>query len=281
MQVVDKTLQQGTYFVLAYGSSGTGKTHLAATLGELGSTLLIDVDQGYKTVIKGKNLTQQMRDNVTIVTFDSFKDLDSAYKLAAKNDPHEWNKEFNSYWKFNPNGTKTWVTKPESEWVIYVTKPFAWIVWDTWSELQWTMMQQLRENEAKKDSDLLSGNMGRDIGFRKNVGIQHWGMLTDLNKLAIEMLREVTKSGIVSQLFLMQEKVDKDEISGTIVKGPAIHGKMVAEMPSYFDVVIHTTTSPAGAWKATTKPLMSWPAKTRLGEGVELADPTMKKVLGL
>ena len=260
MQIIDRSAEQGTYFCLGYGASGTGKTHLAATLGEIGYTLIIDVDQGYKTVQFGKGITVKMRDNIVLVTFDSFTDLDSAYKIVAKNSPEEWVK------LLDPKGTLG----------VKIERPFDWVVWDTWSELQWHMMQQLRKNE-----DLLSPNMGNSINFRKNVGIQHWGMLTDLNKLAIEKLREVTKSGTVSQLFLMQEKIDKDEVSGTIVKGPSIHGKMVAEMPTYFDVVVHTGTTPTGAWTATTKPKMGWPAKTRLGEGVELTDPTMKKILGV
>lgn len=274
MQVIDKTLQNERYFILNYGASGSGKTHLIATLGELGRVLVIDVDQGYKTILTGKGITKAMQDNILIVTFDSFQDLDSAYKLMYANDPKLWNKEFNSYWKVNSNGTKTWVTKPESKWVTYVTEPFDWGVWDTWSELQWHMSQKLR-----KDKKLLSPNDTLD--FRDNLQIQHWGSLTDLNKLAVEAMREITKTGIMSIVFTMQEKVDKDEISGTIVKGPAIHGKMVAEMPSYFDVVVHTGTTPAGAWTATTKPKMGWPAKTRLGEGVELVNPTMKQILNI
>ena len=261
MQVIDPSLDRDSgVFALGYGGSGTGKTHLAATAGELGYTLLIDVDQGYKTVINGKGITEQMRDNVVIATFDSFTDLNTAYKATAKNDPATWVK------LLDPKGTRG----------VVIDRPFDWIIWDTWSELQWYMMQQLRKNE-----NLLSANMGQDIEFRKNVGIQHWGMLTDLNKLAIEQLRAVTKASGVNQLFLMQEKVDKDDVAGTIIKGPAIHGKLVTEMPAYFDIVIHTGTTPTGAWTATTKPKMGWPAKTRLGEGVELTNPTMKQILGL
>ena len=274
MRVIDPTLKQEDYFVLTYGGSGTGKTHLIATLGELGKVLVIDVDQGYKTILTGKGITQAMRNNIVIVTFDSFKDLDSAYKLIVANDPKLCNKEFNSYWKMNSNGTKTWVTKPESEWTIYVTEPFDWGVWDTWSELQWAMLQKLR-----KDKNLLSANNALD--FRDNLQIQHWGSMTDLNKLAIEQFKEVTKMNIMSLVFVMQEKVDKDEVSGTIIKGPSIHGKMVSEMPTFFDVVIHTGTTPAGEWTATTKPKLGWPAKTRLGEGKDFTNPTMKQVLGL
>ena len=248
MNVIDPASESGKFFALIYGDSGTGKTHFAATLGELGRVLIIDPDQGYMTIVNAPDLlaNKKIQSNVTIASFSKFKDLDGAYKLIAKNDPAVWSKAL---------GTE-------------ITEPFDWVVWDTWSEIQWFMMQELRRKEG-----LLSGNLGQDIDFRKNVGIQHWGMLTDLNKLAIEQLKEVTKQGVISQLFVMQEKIDKDENTSTVVKGPAIHGKMTKEILAYFDVNIHTSSSPNGEWIATTKPKAGWPAKTRLGEGKEVKNP--------
>ena len=261
MQVIDPTLDSGKIFALGYGGSGVGKTHFAATLAELGRVLFIDADQGYSTVTSPNvpGITQKMRDNITIVTFDKFGDLNTAYHLIAKNDPTEWSKAISS----RTNN-------------VVIEQPFDWIVHDTWTEIQWYMMQQLRKNES-----LLSPNMGKDIDFRKNIGIQHWGMLTDLNKLAIEQLRECTKSGGVNQLFLMQEKVDKNDDLNTVEKGPAIHGKLMAEIPAYFDVVIHFTTDPAGGFAATTKRKAGWPAKTRRGEGKDFKNPTAKEVFNL
>lgn len=248
MNVIDPSRDQGKFFALIYGDSGTGKTHFAATLGELGRVILIDPDQGYMTVVRAPDLlaSKKIQENVTIVSFDKFKDLNEVYRLVEANDADKWSKTL---------GTE-------------ITAPFDWVVWDTWSEIQWYMMQELRKKEG-----LLSGNMGKDIDFRKNVGIQHWGMLTDLNKLAIEQLKEVTKRGVINQLFIMQEKIDKDENTGTVIKGPAIHGKMTKEILAYFDVNIHTSASPTGEWVATTKPKAGWPAKTRLGEGKEIKNP--------
>ena len=230
-------------FGLIYGASGTGKTHLIGTLGELGTVLVIDVDKGYKTIKYSPDL-QQYRENVTIVSFDMFKDLDSAYKLIDKNDPVAWTKAFD----------------PTGKLGFKVTKPYDWIVWDTWSELQWSMIQELR---SKK------GLLGSGINFRDNKQIQHWGSMTDLNKLAIEQLRECK----VNQIFTMQEKMDKDEVTGAIFGGPAIHGKLVQEMPTYFDVVVHTTVDPAGNFIAATKPKGKWPAKTRIGVLGEYKNP--------
>ena len=261
MQVIAPSVDNGGFFALGYGVSGTGKTHIAGTLGDIGYTLIIDADKGYKTLVKPNvpGITQKMRDNLVICSIDQFKDLDTANQLIHDNDPDKWRKALS--------------TKDRK---VTIEKPFDWAVWDTWSEMQWHMMQQLRKNE-----NLLSPNMGKTIDFRKNVGIQHWGMLTDLNKLAIEQLRDVTYSGTINQLFLMQEKIDKNEDLGTVEKGPSIHGKMMAEMPTYFDIVFHTSTDPVGNFMASTKRKAGWPAKTRLGEGQEYKNPTAKEVLGL
>ena len=45
MQIIDlKKPDTDPVFALVYGASGTGKTHLMGTVGELGRTLIIDID---------------------------------------------------------------------------------------------------------------------------------------------------------------------------------------------------------------------------------------------
>lgn len=230
-------------FALVYGASGTGKTHLMGTLGELGQVLIIDIDQGIKTLRHAPDLLKaKWNDNIVVVSFDKFKDLDEAYKLVEANDPKLWSKKL---------GTT-------------IDKPFDWVAWDTWSELQWYMMEELRS----KDSEM----RGNGLNFRKNVQIQHWGQLTDLNKLAVQQLRNCK----VNQVFTMQEKLDKDELSGAVYGGPAIHGKMVQEMPTYFDIVVHIYTDLSGGYCATNKAKGKWPGKTRLGVGQDYKNPTAK-----
>ena len=232
-------------FALVYGASGTGKTHLMGTVGELGRTLIIDIDQGIKTLRNAPDLLEaHYTDNITVVSFDKFKDLDEAYKLVVSNDPAMWSKKFG----------------------IQVDKPFEWIVWDTWSELQWYMLEELRSKDANMK--------GSGLNFRQNIQIQHWGMMTDLNKLSVQQLRACR----VNQIFTMQEKLDKDELSGAIYGGPAIHGKMVQEMPTYFDIVVHTYTDIQGNYCATNKTKGKWPGKTRLGVGGDYKDPTAKQL---
>ena len=244
MQVIDlKAPDTDPIFALVYGASGTGKTHLMGTIGELGRVLIIDIDQGIKTLRNAPDLKKAgYTDNITVVSFDKFRDLDEAYKLVAANDPKQWSKKFG----------------------VEVTHPFDWIVWDTWSEIQWYMLEELRS----KDSEM----KGNGLNFRKNVQIQHWGMVTDLNKLAVQQLRACK----VNQVFTMQEKLDKDELSGAVYGGPAIHGKMVQEMPAYFDIVVHTYTDLSGGYCATNKAKGKWPGKTRLGVGQDFKNPTAK-----
>lgn len=247
MQIIDMNAEAtDKIFALVYGGSGTGKTHLMGTLGELGRVLVIDIDKGYKTIVTAPNIKQQWKDNITITTFDKFEDLDQAFKLIQKNDPKGWSKALGAE-------------------VLY---PFDWIVWDTWSEIQWAMMSKLRKNES------LTVAAGKDIDFRKNVQIQHWGMLTDLNKLAIEQLKGLP----VNQVFTMQEKIDQNELTKEVIKGPMIHGKMTSEMPAYFDIVVHTYADLQGRFCATTLPKQKWPAKTRLGVGKDYVDPTAKQI---
>lgn len=227
-------------FALIYGASGTGKTELIGTLAELGEILVIDIDKGWKT-LKFSKRVKPFRDKITVVSFDEFRDLDDAYKLAKANDPKRWKQR------------------------IGVEKKFDWIIFDTWSELQWNMMQQLRDEQGLNSTELK---------YRKNVQIQHWGMLTDLNKLSIEALRDCD----VNIVLTMQETMSKDEISGQIFGGPAIHGKLVNEMPAYFDIVVHTTVDLQGNFIASTKPKGKWPAKTRIKDLAEYKNPYAKEI---
>lgn len=235
-------------FALVYGDSGTGKTHLMATLGALGYVLIVDVDKGRRTIQRSEDLKPYWK-NIEIASFDSFGDLDGLRRLCIANDPKEWSKVMG---------------KP-------ITKKFDWVVVDTWTEVQWIMLQKLRNEKG------LGGGNNESLSYRKNIEIQHWGMLTDLNKLSVEAFKEISKNGL-NIVFTMQEAVIKDEITGATVKGPAIHGKLVKELPAYFEVVVHTFNDITGNWCATTLPKQGWPAKTRLGKGKEHKNPVAKEV---
>ena len=128
-------------FALIYGMSGTGKTHLAATYCQAHpdkQVLLIDVDQGSATLQASdlKNIN-----NLTVISFDAFKDLNQVYELCKDNSIEKWVKAI-----------------PELKDML--KKPFECVIWDTWSELQWVMASELR---AK------NGLTGRGLDYRNNI----------------------------------------------------------------------------------------------------------------
>ena len=244
MQTLDLAIkaEREKVFALIYGASGTGKTHLLGTLGELGRTLIIDIDKGYQTLVYAPTITNKMRDNLVVTSFDDFKDLEEVHKLIKKNNPKLW-------------AQKLKIDESRCH--------FDWVAFDTWSEIQWTMLEALREKE-----NLLGDGT---LNYRKNIQIQHWGMMTDLNKMAVESFRDCP----MNIVFTMQEKMDKDEVAGTVYGGPAIHGKMVQEMPAYFSIVVRTFTNLQGGFVATTKSKGRWPAKNRFAVGEEVGSPKL------
>lgn len=234
-------------FALIYGMSGTGKTHLAATYAQAfpdKNVLLIDVDQGSATL-----LASDLRNvnNLYVVSFDAFKDLDTAFGLCQKNNVEDWVKEI-----------------PDLK--DSLTKPFDCIIWDTWSELQWVMSSELRRK---------SGLTGKGLNYRDNIQIQHWGQMTDLNKLAAASFKDLP----IDCIFIMQSQVTEDKITSQVIKGPAIHGKLVTEFPALFTTVIYTYNNPKGEFCATTLPKLGWPAKVRGKEGKDMVNPTMKELI--
>lgn len=234
-------------FALIYGMSGTGKTHLAATYCKQypdEPVLLVDIDQGSATL--QANDLQDIK-NLFVISFDFFKDLDQIYQLCSINTVEKWCEAI-----------------PELKGQL--TKPFKCIIWDTWSELQWVMSAELRSK---------NGLAGKGLNYRNNIQLQHWGQMTDLNKLAVSSFKELPMDCI----FIMQAEVKEDAITNQVIKGPAIHGKLVTELPAMFTTVIYTYNSPKGDFFATTLPKLGWIAKVRGYEGKDLVNPTMQELL--
>lgn len=234
-------------FALIYGMSGTGKTHLAATYCRMHKdepVMLIDVDQGSAT-LRADDL-QDIK-NLIVVSFDSFKDLNSIYELCKVNKVEEWVKAV-----------------PDLKGIL--TKPIKCIIWDTWSELQWEMSSELR---------IRNRIMGTGLNYRDNLQLQHWGQMTDLNKMSVAFFKDLP----IECLFLMQAEVKDDAATGQLIKGPAIHGKLVTSLPAMFTTVIYTYTNVKGVWCATTLPKFGWMAKVRGMVGKDIELPTMEALL--
>ena len=234
-------------FALIYGASGSGKTHLAATycLWHPDETvLLVDADQGSETLEADEFKSIK---NLIIVDLEYFKDLNMLFELCETNTVENWVKAI-----------------PELKGVMQ--KPVSTIIFDTWTEMQWMFLEELRRR---------NGRLGRGLDFRQNIEIQHWQQMTDLNKKAIMAFKELP----IKCLVLAQAGTREDQDTGQIIKGPAIHGKLVQEMPAWFSTVIYTYNTPTGGWKATTIPRMGWPAKVRGKKGKDLENPTLKELL--
>ena len=235
-------------FALIYGMSGSGKTHLAATYAQMYKdepVILIDADQGSAT-LQAQEL-QKDTDNLFVLSMDSFKDLDEAFNCCKINTVENWIR-----------------VVPELKGILKL--PIRCIVWDTWTECQWMFSSELR---AK------NGLAGKGLNYRSNIQLQHWGQLTDLNKLSVASFKDLP----IDCLFLMQAQIKEDSTTGQIIKGPAIHGKLVTELPAMFTTVIYTYNAPNGDPCATTLPKLGWIAKVRGIVGKDIKFPTMKELL--
>ena len=231
-------------FCLMYGMSGSGKTHLAAPYCQWKPNkpvILIDADKGTAT-LRAKEL--QDIENLFVISFDKFSDLDEIYECCKTNTPERWIKSV-----------------PELKGLL--TEPIGCIIWDTWTEAQWIMSSKLRIDK---------GIAGKGLNYRANLELQHWGMITDLNKMSVQAFKELP----IECIFIMQAQLKEDSHTGAILKGPAIHGKLMTELPAMFTTIIYTYASPTGEFSATTLPKMGWMAKVRGVVGKDIKNPTFK-----
>jgi hypothetical protein len=243
--------------VLVYGAPGCGKTDLTASCGEYGYTLAIDIDNGFET-FKRKHLAKYMP-NIVPYRIEGMDDLDAIYQIAIQNDPGRWEVFFN-----DPKRNRG------QKGTNKIREPFKIIAWDTWSEMQWEMGEKLRVEKLVSTAEEAA-----HLKYRKNIEIQHWGMLTDINKLALHAFMDLK----VVTFCTMHEVMEKDETTGAIYGGPAIHGKMVHEIGKYFGVMGHMYVDLQGKHVVATKTVQRWQAKSRLGDGEIISDPTFCKLI--
>lgn len=245
--IVWDDLLRGPVNILPYGEPGCGKTHFGVSVGESLYTLYVDVDNGLKTALQ---MPITWRNNIHPVRMTDFRDIDKIYKLFLKNDPAEWSRALSS--PGNP---------------VTITKPFEAVVFDTWSEVNWTIKEQKRA-EIKKQGD-------GSLLFRPNIEIQDWGSISDLNALCIYAFRELP----VTFVCCMHESFYEDKKGGRTSGTPAINGKFAAEIGKHFDIVGHMSVDLGGNYIMDTKMKARFQAKTRLPLEAQIKNPTFKTIM--
>lgn len=245
-------LLEGPLNILPYGEPGCGKTYFTGSVAEKLYTLGVDVDNGFRTLLQ---VPKAWRDNFFPIRMTDFSDIDAIYKLLSKNDPEEMEKAFNKG------------IDPSSPNYRKVAKPFEAVAFDTWSEVNWEIKEQRREDIKKQGNNSLI--------FRPNIEIQDWGAITDLNQLCIQAFRELPITFICTMHEQFYEDKKGNRTSGT----PSINGKFAAEIGKHFDIVGHMHMNIQNKRVMDTVMKQRYQAKSRIVLDAEIVEPTFAKLM--
>lgn len=249
MELVDlDAINYHGHNILIFGAPGTGKTRFIGTMALKLYTLLLDVDDGSETI---KYMPVEVKQNIVVVKMTKFTDLDQIYKLMTKNDPKLWSEH---------------LTKANGGKVVVIDKPFEAVAIDTWSELQYEMVDEIRPG----DSMLAM----QDIKKMQALQIQDWGKVMDLTKLAIKCFKELPVTFVAS----FHEQLLKDDLSGGVFGLPSLQGKVAYDIGKYFDIMGHMTMTQDGKYAIATKGHARWQAKSRIPCASMIVDPTFEKL---
>lgn len=237
--------------MLIYGAPGTGKSHTAFTAGKHFYTLVLDVDWGAKTL---KNLDKEIQENVVVLRYTQFSDLNDVYQMLLKNNtPEKWEAFFKQKGiKFKPK------------------KPFECVVIDSLSELQRKMRLELQGVEVIEKM--------KNPANARSLKIQEWGAVSDLTATTCS-----DAFGMLPMVFIAtaHEQMITDDVSGLIAGTPLLNGKIAFNIGKYFDLVGRMAMTRDGQYAMMLKPEKKWQAKTRDNLPDVMLNPTIGKLTGL
>lgn len=234
---------------MIYGAPGVGKTHIAASIAKDYQTLLFDIDLGAGTV---NNLPKEVQDNLVILQYTEFKDLNTIYQMLLKNNtPEQWNKFFKQ------NGLD-----------ITIDKPFEAVIIDTLSELQ-------RHMEAELSTTNLQQKM-QDLTNIKPLRIQDWGAVSDLTEAVVaDAFGRLPLIFIATAHEQMIENEDLEEHFGV----PKLRGKLAFDIGKHFDLMGRLAFARSGQRVLFTKEEKRWQAKTRGKLDPIIINPDLVKIV--
>lgn len=236
--------------ILLYGQPGSGKTYLAGTVAEKYYTLFFDVEHGSKTL---QNLPEETQDNIIVLEYTDFSDLNEVYKRLSKhNTKEEWDKFFKI------KGLD-----------IQVKKPFEAVVLDSLSDLQRQM-----------EKELSNTSVTTALASPQNVGtlrIQDWGAVSTLTEMVV-----ADAFGNLPMIFITtaHEQVNINSETGNIILGhPKLRGQLAQDIGKHFNFVGRLGFAKTGQRVVFTKTANGFQAKTRGNQEPIMINPKMKDII--
>lgn len=234
--------------ILLYGAPGVGKTHIAASVAKEYYTLLFDIDLGASAV---GNLPKEAQDNLVVLQYTEFKDLNTIYRLLLGNTPEQWNKFFK-----------------QNNIPIEIDRPFEAVIIDTISELQRHMENELSTTKLTQKMQSLSNI--------KPLRIQDWGAVSDLTETVV-----ADAFGALPMIFIAtaHEQMIENEDLGEYFGVPKLRGKLALDIGKHFDLMGRIAFARSGQRVLFTREEKKWQAKSRSKLDPIIVDPDLVEII--
>lgn len=227
---------------ILYGREGTGKTTAAASMANLGKTLIVQAEAGVKQAaltqrgINTKNLYLVPQRGERL-TYEELERLFWELKADLDKDPKSW----------------------------------AGVVWDSLTDIHLTLKE---EATATNTAAELARGKTRDAF---HTDLRDFGVMTEMVRRLIRRYRDLPCHFVCTAM----ERRDTDD-DGAVAYGPAITPALAADVPGFFDVVGHTTVEDVGGvttYLASFQPIGKFRAKDRYGVlPPRMPNPTVERI---